>query len=664
MMTSNKHNQTTPVQQLRIYDGYRTLFDLGDHYIIPLYQRAYAWGDRELDQLIEDISNVSNDQNYYIGSLVVSKQNGGYEVVDGQQRLTSLYLLFHCLELINEPDTINQLDQLPLTFSCREKSNYTLSHISAIIKNSPNAYDTECTELSICNGIKCLKKILSPKFNKKQFLENLQKVVLYRIEVPENTDLNLYFETMNTRGEQLTQHDILKARLISYLDNNNQERAFFAQLWEACSDMNGYVQMHITSHNNELRDSLFGENWNELPPNSWDSYQTLSQQVQIEGQGLNINEILNQSFEHDEYDGINEDEQFVRFESVIEFPYFLLHTLKVYLEIYNVKPDNNSLKIVDQLLDDQKLIATFEHVIEHGVENGMPIKNNQKRFAQNFIMCLLRTRFLYDQYIIKREQTNDSSDGEWSLKTLTVSWGNNRDKEKRTAYYKQSILIPETDNKADIEIENKNNIMIQSALRVSFTSPRVMHWITHLLIWLTKTEFHQTRNKAKNQLANQAEYIARKAVAVHFLQENEIPSWKLGVHTPHIILNYLDYLLWKEEPNNYNDFVFEFRNSVEHWYPQHPSDGSELWEDVDRFGNLCLLQRNINSKFSNQSPVAKKADNAKLIAKGSLKLRIMSALTKESNGLNANVNWRLKACKEHEQMMIALLRKAVAPYLF
>ena len=85
------------VTELRVLGSESNIFDTDMDYIIPLYQRAYAWEDKQLTQLIEDISDISDDTNYYIGALVVSKQNDRYEVVDGQQRLTSLYLLMNCL---------------------------------------------------------------------------------------------------------------------------------------------------------------------------------------------------------------------------------------------------------------------------------------------------------------------------------------------------------------------------------------------------------------------------------------------------------------------------------------------------------------------------------------------------------------------------------------
>ena len=75
------------VTELRIISAGENIFDSDIEYTIPLYQRAYAWEDKQLIQLVEDISDVSDDANYYIGSLIVSRQGNKFEVVDGQQRL-------------------------------------------------------------------------------------------------------------------------------------------------------------------------------------------------------------------------------------------------------------------------------------------------------------------------------------------------------------------------------------------------------------------------------------------------------------------------------------------------------------------------------------------------------------------------------------------------
>ena len=122
------------VTELRVIGTDSNIFDTDMNYVIPLYQRAYAWEDKQLIQLVEDISDVSEDANYYIGSLIVSKQNGKYEVVDGQQRLTSLYLLLNCLGL-NVKNT--------LTFACREKSNYTLQNIQELLHENRSKLDMD-----------------------------------------------------------------------------------------------------------------------------------------------------------------------------------------------------------------------------------------------------------------------------------------------------------------------------------------------------------------------------------------------------------------------------------------------------------------------------------------------------------------------------------------
>lgn len=65
---------------------------------IPLYQRSYDWGYEEINQLLEDIKKVkveSNSPDYYLGSLIVKENDNdkSLEVIDGQQRLTTLWLI-------------------------------------------------------------------------------------------------------------------------------------------------------------------------------------------------------------------------------------------------------------------------------------------------------------------------------------------------------------------------------------------------------------------------------------------------------------------------------------------------------------------------------------------------------------------------------------------
>ena len=60
-------------------------------YLIPIYQRNYAWGKDEIEALLEDIKG--SKEGYFIGSLVVREKGEFFEVIDGQQRLTTLFLI-------------------------------------------------------------------------------------------------------------------------------------------------------------------------------------------------------------------------------------------------------------------------------------------------------------------------------------------------------------------------------------------------------------------------------------------------------------------------------------------------------------------------------------------------------------------------------------------
>ena len=79
-------------------------------YVVPDYQREYVWTEKEGNQLLEDINeqiDTNSEQEYFIGTILVSptKENTHYEIIDGQQRLTTLFLLLCVLRhlLQNEP---------------------------------------------------------------------------------------------------------------------------------------------------------------------------------------------------------------------------------------------------------------------------------------------------------------------------------------------------------------------------------------------------------------------------------------------------------------------------------------------------------------------------------------------------------------------------------
>src|SRR4051812_18522377 len=73
-------------------------------YVVPDYQREYVWTDKEVQQLLDDINeqvDAGSASEYFIGIVLVSpgSSDSAYEVIDGQQRLTTLFLLLCALRL-------------------------------------------------------------------------------------------------------------------------------------------------------------------------------------------------------------------------------------------------------------------------------------------------------------------------------------------------------------------------------------------------------------------------------------------------------------------------------------------------------------------------------------------------------------------------------------
>lgn len=633
--------ESKQVKSINILCENSDMFNTNYEYIIPLYQRGYEWKDKEISQLIEDINDIDISKQYYIGTLIVAKNQlenqTKYEIIDGQQRLTTLFLILNFIK-----DNIKN----SLKFACRDKSNYTLEHIQDIINVRKNKIvKNKLEENLIDHNIEIAIDIINDKLKelkKKNSIEDFKKklsnVIIYQIEVPENTDLNHYFEIMNTRGEQLAQTDILKAKLMSYLKNSSKEQYVFSTIWDACSDMNSYVQMNFTT-DSDLRKKIFGENWNNLSVNTWEEVNNLIKNDSKNEKLLNIEDIINTKFKIEGIDYENDKDKQIKFESIISFPFFLIHVLKLYIK----ECLDEQIK-VDEMLDDKKLIKTFHSVIDNINEE------EKEEFSKNYIIFMLKCRFLFDKFIIKRKYLKEDDNGQWSLQELNVS--------SKKPYYKNTPFRKKYEKNITSENRNTDILMLQSLLRVTYTSPKIMYWITELLEWLVKDNCKNAKEENICEFAQKIENYIINEVNANFLDlEN---PYSRGVDTHHIVFNYLDYLIWKKEKNQ--DFVFEFRNSVEHWYPQNPSIGTfEEWKNKDElnhFGNLCLIQRNINSKFSNMAPSAKKDSYKDMICKGSLKLRKMAECTITKNNVDANTYWKNEEYKKHGNEMIKILKEA------
>lgn len=655
-----------------------TISDLFDDenkckYIIPIYQRNYAWGDDEISSLLQDIKNAceknkEQDKNYYIGSLVVyRRENGDFEVIDGQQRLTTLTLIMHQL---------GKLSFRNVSFEHRDESEQALSNL-----NSEKLPSNFSQALEIIN--KGIHEWGDNKTNIAKFL--LEKVEIIRTEVPEGTDLNHYFEIMNTRGEQLEKHEVLKARLMDILPEN--EQSLFAKIWDACSDMSRYAVMGFDP---TIREVIFSDKWSEKPKCFIKIIQDIKEYnkeiekknkeenkklsiINMQGNvdGIKILDLINGSKNSgvnkndfaDKYDG--------SFTPVIDFPNFLMHVLRIYLEVTDQCGDFT--KIVP--LDEKYLLNSFEE----------KIKDDEA--VRNFIYVLLICRYLFDCYVIKSNAIRTGEEN-WSLWAIRPNG---------SSYYYKNTFGNNTESKNDEELDNYDGtkivVMLLSMFHVSNPSRIYKNWLYAVLRWLFKNKDNITPGNYVDFLEDLCDkfYFGNncqgKDITEIILEKLEFElnsgdkkDWDDGVNVPNFVFNRLDYQLWrffheqeqeqeqKVEILSENDkwltiknkeaiwkkFRFTFRSSVEHHYPQHPSEEHGLekldQKTLDNFGNLYLLSQSKNSRLSNLTPKAKCSYYEKNENYDSLKQAIMMSYDK----------WEEKEIKEHGEDMLKILNQPLS----
>lgn len=649
------------------YYSIKTLLG-SDDYIIPIYQRNYEWGEPQITQLIQDIvdyilkSKVSeNKPKYYIGSLIAyeRKLEGSvtYETIDGQQRLTTLTILLNVIK--NEYSTIDLswYKKLNLSFDSRKVASNTLSYLF----NDESLDNKDCNvaiQQGYCDAKKSLAKILADnKLSINEFCDYFfEKVTILRVLVPEDTDLNHYFEIMNSRGEQLEKHEILKAKMLEILEDDNLKYAFNL-IWEATSNMEKYVQYGFSV---AQRDELFGKNdWNNLV-NKDVVYQKLQIPTanQTTEETLTISQLLVKTAKPIIDNSSTTDESHDRFNTIINFANFLLHILRIQTQS-------------DVPLDDKRLLELFETFLKN---------EDKKEFVKQFGYNLLKGKFYFDKYVIKREFAKGTD--HWSLKRLKWYDGN------KVSY----VNTFDADNAETNDGVNREILMLLSMFHVSNPTLVYKHWLNASLKFVVEYSGTNLANDYKIYLENLVKsFLNDRYLAVNqkdFYEiiythngrqknsETDIDINKLnqGTMVENFIFNYLDYLLWQDyradkkyfkikngqafADNRVKDFEYTFRSSVEHYYPQHPIDENLILKGqdanwLDNFGNLCLISGSKNSRLSNFMPTAKKDYYTGSSTIDSIKQRIMMEYEHwDTNGSNNH-----NEIKEHSEKMTELLTR-------
>ncbi len=196
-------------------DGLLTTRFVGDiegDFFIPAYQRGYRWGEQEVRRLLDDIRD-SPGPRYYLQPVVVKRRSdGSWELVDGQQRLTTLYLV---LQYMKHQQLQNAEPTYSLTYETREGSQAYLQRPTE--EESRSNIDF----FHLFQAYKCIESWFEAFEHRRQHEANrfygslFEKVQVLWYEAPEQIDSRLLFTRLNVGRIPLTDAELVKALLLT-----------------------------------------------------------------------------------------------------------------------------------------------------------------------------------------------------------------------------------------------------------------------------------------------------------------------------------------------------------------------------------------------------------------------------------------------------------------
>ena len=256
------------------------IFSSDFEYVIPSYQRPYAWTVDQATELFDDLFDFYSsepEESYFLGSIVLIKQEGVpyAEVIDGQQRLTTLTILLSVLASTmqgNQRDTLckyilepgNEFEGLEpkprLTLRERDKA-FFLKYVQELRFDDLFALDDKGLDNESRLNIKKNSQLFKDRVTKslkdnpdkvKQFVAFLlQRCFLVAVSTPSQQSAFRVFSVMNSRGLDLQPTDIIKADIIGKL-KTDKERDAYNERWEdmevelgrgGFNDLFSYVRM-------------------------------------------------------------------------------------------------------------------------------------------------------------------------------------------------------------------------------------------------------------------------------------------------------------------------------------------------------------------------------------------------------------------------------------
>ena len=266
---------------------------------IPFYQRAYSWKKQDIEKLINDINTKDG---HYLGNIVVKKNNDKFIVIDGQQRLTTIYIIFMALR-----EKPFELDYEIDSGDGEKLKNFDINEHRYINQQILEAINFVKNNKTLCEI---------------SFKEKLNSAIFTMTIIPENIKATEYFELVNTKSIQLENHQVLKARFLSNIKDNYTG---IARKWDMISNMDEKYKDQVKNNNKYIQC----------------------------GELETINVLLNKTYKEEQKAQTKTNSVA---KSLVKFPVFLLLALKVFVAKKELK--------IDIIVNKDKLLGEFDKVFK------------------------------------------------------------------------------------------------------------------------------------------------------------------------------------------------------------------------------------------------------------------------------------------------------------
>ena len=281
--------------------GTKLVGDIKGDFYVPSYQRGYRWGKAEVERLLDDIYSTEGKRNYCLQPVVVRKDRNKYELIDGQQRLTTIYLIYRFMsehsKSINGPSKSINGPRFTLSYKTREKSEEFLKSIDESRKEENIDFWFFCTAYESIKAWFSKEDIKSRLTGMNDYFNKIVKIIWY--EVGESEDAIGLFTRLNIGKIPLTNAELVKAMFLSKgrtdtnMEQKKQEEISFQ--WDHMEKElhNDSLWFFLTNKSTEYqtRADLVLDLISQKPADNRDKYYTFFKFNEMYQDGQNLDDI-------------------------------------------------------------------------------------------------------------------------------------------------------------------------------------------------------------------------------------------------------------------------------------------------------------------------------------------------------------------------------------